>query len=72
MPIDTRITLEAAEDRLKQLGWSVGDLAYFHHGRQVWQVYAHRRRHKIVTRALTKWQAWQAAARMAARLRKRA
>src|SRR4051812_28642333 len=25
MPMDTRITLEAAEHRLKELGWSVGD-----------------------------------------------
>jgi hypothetical protein len=68
MPTGPQIVIEAAEDLLKSLGWSVSDLAYYHQGQRVWQVYAYRRRQKIVTRAPTKWESWHAAARMAERL----
>lgn len=59
-------SIDQAHRLLKQLGWSVGDLAYHRpDGSLVWQVTGRRDEQTIVGRAGTEVAAWNGALRQA-------
>jgi hypothetical protein len=47
------------------LGWSFGDIAHWHDGRRVWQVFAYRANERIIVNARTQARAWDEALRQA-------
>ena len=61
-------TLDALQQSLHEAGWSTGDIATLANGQLLWHVYSHRGEHKLVAKADSRLEAWQAAVKMAAEL----
>lgn len=69
MTIHDRISIvDECHAVLYRAGWSTGDTKAILPTGTVWQVYAHRREHRIVTRAPSQALAWLLAWRQARRL----
>jgi len=59
------ITADDCEHELKLRGWSVGDVRIVRPAGLAWQVLAHRDGQRVIARAPTQAEAWEAAARSA-------
>ena len=61
-------TVDSAHRSLHEARWSIGDTATLENGQLIWHVYCHRGEHKLVAKGPSRFEAWQAAVKMAAEL----
>jgi hypothetical protein len=58
--------IDSARTKLRDTGWSTGDIAVSESGKLVWSVFCHRGETKLVVRGVSRTEAWTEAVKMAA------